>query len=63
VTSQLNLRMRRLRLEGEVYQLRPEFAMPYMVGRTDEVEKGLFLRRYGVSFDAYVFGHLASYWY
>lgn len=61
VTSRkLNLRMRRIQLleTGEVYQLRPEFAMPYMVGRTDEVEKGLFLRRYGVSFDAlaYVFG-------
>lgn len=39
--------------------------MPYMVGRTDEVEKGLYLRRYGVPFDAlaYVFGRDASYWY
>ena len=33
-----------------------------MVGRTDEVEKGLYLRRYGVPFDAiaYVFGRDAS---
>lgn len=25
--------------------------MPYMVGRTNEVEKGLYLRQYGVPFD------------
>lgn len=59
--------MRRIQLRetGEVYQLRPEFAMPYMVGRTDEVEKGLYLRRYGVPFEAlaYVLGRDASYWY
>jgi len=68
VTSRkLNLKMRRIRLveTGEVYQLRPDFVMPYMVGRTEEVEKGLYLRRYGVPFDAlaYVFGRDASYWY
>ena len=68
ITSRkLNLKMRRIELvaTGQVYQLRPEFAMPYMVGRTDEVEKGLYLRRYGVPFDAlaYVFGRDASYWY
>jgi len=68
VTSRkLDLRMRRIQLlkTGEVYQLRPEFVLPYMVGRTDEVEKGLYLRRYGVPFDALacVFGRNASYWY
>lgn len=59
--------MRRVRLveTGEVYQLRPDFVMPYMVGRTEEVEKELYLRRYGVPFDAlaYVLGRDASYWY
>lgn len=36
-----------------------------MVGLTDEVEKALYLRRFGVPFDAlaYVFGHDDSYWY
>ena len=54
MSRKLNLRMRRIELvaTGQVYQLRPEFAMPYMVGRTDDVEKGLYLRRYGVPFDA-----------
>ena len=67
MSRKLNLRMRRIELlaTGQVYQLRPEFAMPYMVGRTDDVEKGLYLRRYGVPFEAlaYVFGRDASYWY
>jgi len=67
MSRKLNLRMRRIELvaTGQVYQLRPEFALPYMIGRTDEVEKGLDLRRYGVPFDAlaYVFGRDASYWY
>lgn len=36
-----------------------------MAGKTEAVEKGLYLRRYGVPFDAlaYVFGRDASYWY
>lgn len=39
--------------------------MPYMTGYTDEVEKPLFLRRFGVPFWglSYVFGRDDSYWY
>lgn len=39
--------------------------LPYMVGYTDEVEKALFLRRFGVPFWglSYVFGHNDAYWY
>ena len=39
--------------------------MPYMTGETDTVEKGLFLRRFGVPFWAlaYVFGRDEQYWY
>ena len=39
--------------------------MPYMTGYTDEVEKALFLRRFGVPFWAltYIFGHNDDYWY
>lgn len=62
-----NLKLRRIQLHSnaEVYQLRPDFVMPYMIGKTDEVEKGLYLRRYGVPYDAlaYVFGRDAMYWY
>jgi hypothetical protein len=68
VTSKkMNLVTRRIRLKcnGEAYQLRPDSVMPYMIGRTNEVEKGLYLRRYGVPFEglAHVLGHSSNYWY
>ena len=39
--------------------------MPYMTGFTDDVEKALFLRRFGVPFWGltYVFGRNDDYWY
>jgi hypothetical protein len=39
--------------------------MPYMTGLTDEVEKALFLRRFGVPFwgITYLFGRNDDYWY
>ena len=62
-----NLRMRRIKLKKneEVYQLRPSFVMPYMIGRTQEVEKALYFRRWGVPFEAlaYGFGRDPMYWY
>jgi hypothetical protein len=61
------LRQRRVKLKatGHAYQIRPSFMMPYMIGRTAEVEKALFLRRWGVPFEAlaYVFGRHPMYWY
>jgi hypothetical protein len=65
------LRIRRICLvrpdeEGRqpVYRVVPGFVMPYMAGYTDEVEKALFLRRFGVPFWAltYVFGRDDMYW-
>jgi hypothetical protein len=65
--KQENLMIRRICLlkTGQVYQLRPDFVMPYGVGKTEEVEKGLYLRRYGVPYDgiAHVLGHDAMYWW
>jgi hypothetical protein len=45
-----HLRCRRLHLEqgSEVFTVAPAFVMPYMSGRTDEVEKALFLMRFHV---------------
>lgn len=39
--------------------------MPYMVGKTDEIDKPMYLRQFGVPFEAlaYVFGRNAMYWY
>ena len=59
--------MRRIKLKdnGEVYQLRPDFVMPYMVGKTYEIDKPMYLRQFGVPFEAlaYVFGRNPMYWY
>ena len=61
------LRQCRVKLKGDggVYQRRPSFMMPYMIGRVEAVEKPLLLRRWGVPFDAlaYVFGRDPMYWY
>jgi hypothetical protein len=58
--------IRRIRLPrtGEVYRIVPSFVLPYMTGCTADVEKALFLRRFGVPFWGltYVFGHNDMYW-
>lgn len=64
--KQEGFRMRRIELaDGEVYQIRPSFMMPYLIARTDAVEKPLFLCTWGVPFWAltYVFGHNDMFWY
>ena len=62
-----HLRCRRLRLEqgGEVFTVAPAFVMPYMSGRTDEVDNALFLMRFHVPCwaIAHVFGRDPMYWY
>jgi hypothetical protein len=54
-----------LRQSGETYQIRPSWMMPYMIGKTDDIEKALYLRNWGVPFEAlaYVFGRNAMFWY
>jgi hypothetical protein len=46
------LRRRRLRLkaDGHVLTIAPSFVMPYATGTVVEVEKALFLRRFGVPY-------------
>jgi len=48
----------------QVYTVAPSFVLPYMTGYTDDVEKALFLRRFGVPFWAltHVFGQNDMYW-
>jgi hypothetical protein len=66
-SGKLHLSTRRIRLKcnGQAYQIRPDTIMPYMIGKTEDVEKGLYLRRYGVPYEgiAHVLGHSAMYWY
>ncbi len=51
-SSKQQLPMRRIKLKenGAVYQLRPEFLLPYMMGKTDEMEKALYLCQEARSF-------------
>jgi hypothetical protein len=67
VSAKLGLRLRRVecKASGRAYTVRPSFALPYMAGFTDDVEKPLFLRRFGVPFWALarVFGKDPMYWY
>ena len=67
VSIKQDLIVRRITLQatGAVFALRPSFVMPSMIGRTDEIEKALYLRQWGVPFDAlaYVFGRDAMFWY
>jgi hypothetical protein len=48
----------------QIFRVIPSFILPYRVGYTDDVEKALFLRRFGVPFWAltYVFGRNDLYW-
>jgi len=59
-------RMRRIKIleTGEVYTIRPSFVMPYMIAKTEDVEKALYLRKYAVHDEAltYVFGRDDRYW-
>ena len=58
--------LRRLRLKATraVFTVAPSFLLPYGAGRTDAVEKALYLAQYGVPAEAlaYVFGRSASYY-
>ena len=63
-----DVRFRRIKLkagEQQVVTICSSDVMPYMTGYTDEVEKVLFLRRFGVPFwgMTYVFGRNDDYWY
>lgn len=57
--------IRRIKITGINYTIRPSFVMPYLVGMADDIEKPLFFRKFDVPFWAlsYGFGRDSSYWY
>ena len=61
----LSLRRIKLKSSQEVFSIAPSSIMPYMTGYTDDVEKALFLLRFGVPYWAltYVFGKNDMYWF
>jgi hypothetical protein len=66
-SARTGLTVRRVRLlsTGQSFSVRPSFVLPYMVALTDDVERPLFLRAFGVPFWALarVFGRDPMYWY
>ncbi|MDL1986221.1 MAG: hypothetical protein LWX08_00960 [Deltaproteobacteria bacterium] len=64
-SKKLSIPIRRIEIAGINYTVRPCFAMPYLTGFVDYVEKSLFLQKFDVPFWAlsYVFGKDAMYWY
>lgn len=61
----VDLRRIKLKASSDTFQIRPSSLLPYMIGRTAELDKALYLRQWGVPFDAlaYVFGKDPSFWY
>jgi hypothetical protein len=64
IKQQLWTRRIELTATRQLFQIRPSFLMSSMVARTDEVEKALYLRHWGVPFDAlcHVFGRHPMFW-
>ena len=65
VSKKLDIRMRKIRVAGVSYRIRPSFILPHCRAKASEVSKPLFLLRFGVPFWAlaYVFGWNAMWWY
>jgi hypothetical protein len=65
LSKKLSIPVRRIEISGISYTIRPSFVMPYMTGFVNDVEKGLFLRKFDVPFWALasVFGKNAMYWF
>jgi len=66
ISVKQRLPIRRILLRDRTaYSIRPSFLMPYMTGRTEDVEGPLFLRRFGVPYWALarVFGGDPMSWF
>lgn len=57
--------IRRIKISGISYTIRPSFVMPYLVGMADDITKPLFFRKFDVPFWAlsHAFGRDPCYWY
>ena len=64
-SKKMNICLRRIKIGNHVYRICPSFVIPGMRGKVSEVEKVLFLAKFGVPFWALavVFGKNAMYWY
>lgn len=66
ISEKNQLPLRRILIRnGLSYSVRPSFVMPYMTAKTEDIEKPLFLRKFGVPYWAltYAFGRDPMFWY
>ena len=65
VKQDICLRRIKLKATGAVFLVRPSTLLPYLSAKTSEIEKALYLRQWGVPFEAlaYVFGRDAMFYY
>ena len=65
-SQKLDIELRRIKIysSGAVFLIRPSFIMPYCVARTEDIEHALYLRRWGVPYDAlaHIFGRSAKHY-
>ena len=63
--QEICLRRIKLKATGAVFLVRPSTLLPYLSGKTSDIEKALYLRQWGVPFEAlaYVFGRDAMFYY
>ena len=61
------LQFRRIQINatGEIFNVYPNFIMPYLIAYTSEVDKALLLRKHDVPYSTlvYIFGRDEMYWY
>lgn len=66
LSKKLGIRLRRIKIDGIIYRIRPIFVLSYMRGKVNkDTSNALLLIRFGVPFwvIAYIFGRNAMYWY
>jgi len=65
ISKKLGIQMRKIKIDGISYRIRPDFLLPYNRLLTEQVSNALFLKRFGVPFWAlaFVFGRNAMWWY
>ena len=65
ISKKLGVQMRKVKIDGFTYRIRPDFILPYNRQLTEQVANALFLKRFGVPFWAlaFVFGRNPMWWY
>jgi len=65
ISKKMGIQMRKIRISGISYRIRPSYLLPYLRGKSQDACHGLFLLRFGVPFWALatVFGKNPMWWY